>query len=167
MSEKTLVTFNLDEERKEVWKDEAENRGRSLSGFIRYAGEQEISGSNESDSGGVDHTEELTELYNMVRGLMGQADAIDETLNKVHQEISIPDDTKEKIPEVVRVLPIQQDRTQPESKREGLTTEEIGERTGLSLLKVTQCLKHAEEQTGLVSHHGVEEDGTRRFYRRV
>jgi hypothetical protein len=167
MSEKKLVTFNLDEDRKEVWEEEAEDRGRSLSGFIRHCGEKEIANDGQSQSAGVDHTEELTELYNMVRGLMGQADAIDETVNKVHQEISIPDDTKAKIPEVVRVLPVQQDRSRPESEQEGLTTEEIGERTGLSLLKVTQCLQHAEEQTGIVSHHGVEEDGTRRFYRRV
>ena len=157
MGEKKLVTFNLDEERKEVWGKEADNRGRSLSGFIRYAGEREIAGDHDTQSGGSDHTEELAEMDSKIMALLNKTEAIDDTLSLVHKEISIPDDIQEQIPVVVRALPSQEDK--------GLTSEEVGELTGLSLLRVTQALTHTEEQTGLVEHTMDEEEGERRFYR--
>ena len=159
MGEKKLVTFNLDEERKEVWEDEADSRGRSLSGFIRYAGEREIAGDHESQSDGSDHTEELADLDNKITTLLMKTDGMDETLGLVHKELSIPDDIQEQIPVVVRALPSQEE--------EALTSEQIGELTGLSLLRVTQALNHTEEQTGLVEHTTDEEEGERRFYRVV
>ena len=157
MGEKKLVTFNLDEERKEVWEEEADSRGRSLSGFIRYAGEREIAGDHESQSTGADHTEELAELDNKITTLLMKTDGMDETLGMVHREISIPDDIQEQIPVVVRALPSQEE--------EALTSEEVGELTGMSLLRVTQALNHTEEQTGLVDFVDDEQEGERRFYR--
>ncbi|UOO94150.1 hypothetical protein MUK72_09220 [Halococcus dombrowskii] len=164
MGETKLVTFKLDEERKGVWEEEAEDRGRSLSGFIRHAGEKLIAGDSGQTGGGVDHTEELSEIQTMIRALMGTVDGMDDTIGTIRKEISIPDDTKGKIPDVVGALPVDKGRTT--SDIVGLTTEEIGEKTGLSLLKVTQCLDHTAEQTNLVEY-SVEEDGTRHYYRRV
>jgi hypothetical protein len=157
MGKKKLVTFNLDEERKEVWEQEADNRSRSLSGFIRYAGEREIAGDHESQSGGVDHTEELADLDTKVMTLLNMVDGIDDNLGVIQREISIPDDIQEQIPVVVRALPSQEE--------EALTSEQIGELTGTSLLRVTQALEYTEEKTGLVEHTMDEEEGERRFYR--
>lgn len=157
MGEKKLVTFNLDEERKEVWEEEADSRGRSLSGFIRYSGEREIAGDHDSQSTGTDHTEELGEMDNKILSLMNKVEGMDETLGLVHREISIPDDIQEQIPVVVRALPSQEE--------EALTAEEVGELTSTSLLRVTQALNHTEEQTGLVDSVVDEQEGERRFYR--
>jgi hypothetical protein len=158
MGEKKLVTFNLDEERKSVWENEADERGRSLSGFIRYCGEQEIAGTDESESGGVDHTEELSEIQTKLQGLTATVGSVDDTVSTIHREVSIPDEVKANIPNVVGVL--------PQEHEGGMTTEEVGELADTSLMRIQQCLNHAEEQTNIVGHD-TDEDGTRRFYRKV
>ena len=158
MGEKQLVTFNLDEERKEEWEQEAENRGRSLSGFIRHCGERVVQGNEDSDSGGVDHTEELSEIQTQLQGLKASVGSMDDTVSTIHREVSIPGEVQEQIPDVVSLLPRQGEG--------GLTTEEIGELADTSLMRIQQCLNHTEEQTGLVAHD-VAKDGTRRFYRVV
>lgn len=159
MANSTLVTFYLSEDRKEVWENEAEDRGRSLSGFIRRCGEKEIADNDQTQSGGVDHTEELSELHTILRGLVSKADAIDESIDMIHREVSIPEESKNNIPEVVEILPNEEEG--------GMTIEEIREYVSMTELSIIQCLNHTEEQTNIVGHDMVEQEGIRRYYRRV
>ena len=159
MGDKTLVTFNLDEERKSVWENEADDRGRSLSGFIRHCAETEIAGNRESTSEGTDHTEELSELHSLTQGVAYSVDALQEQVDILHNEVTIPEQTKEHIPEVVGVL--------PKEEQGGMTPEEIRERTSMTELSIIQCLNHTEEQTGIVGQRMNEEEGIREYYRRV
>lgn len=46
MGGKTLVNFQVAEDRKAIWEDRADDEGRSLSGFIRSCVERRIAGNS-------------------------------------------------------------------------------------------------------------------------
>jgi hypothetical protein len=109
MGEKTLVNFQVDEGRKSVWEEKAEEDGRSLSGFIRSSVERRIAEMDgEATEGGARPVNDsrLSDVIESNKRLSGQLSELSEDVAQIMKTVEQPsEDMRELAREVFTTLP--------------------------------------------------------------
>lgn len=171
--EDVQMNFLASQSQRERWEEHAKEEGfRNLSGFFRFAIENQVKGRGDNGTGGTvseDLSGQLTEIVEGINRVESQMHDLDNRLATIETEVRDDPETKKLANEVFAVLPTRSDMveyvkttqkagTAPGSPATAGTVEGITEELGEEEYRVEQALRRLQQDTHQVSRSMITEE---------
>lgn len=172
------VQVRVTDERKEEWNNAADERGMSLSDFLRMAVTNEIKGRGGDADGSVtvDTSPVAAELEAVTNRLMELEDAVtyaNDQLETLSEGDAVPDEMKASLSasELIRVLPDEPDDLEIDpptmvgtelnhtvAQNEGATPEDVSDKLNVPVTVVRESLRNLARKSGRIVRINLEQD---------